>query len=66
LTDGNILGGYASTIDNVPLATGRSADYRDRALFACLNDGELAFNQLRPFGGKCVNEPFGSKKNDHC
>ncbi|OAL43065.1 hypothetical protein IQ07DRAFT_666948 [Pyrenochaeta sp. DS3sAY3a] len=65
---GNLLsqGDYAQTINSALEARNQPTDQRtiQRALFACLVDGEIAFNQLCE--GNCVNEPFGSQKNDHC
>jgi hypothetical protein len=66
LTDSHILGDYASTINIALEAAGQQTDSDtiNRALFACLNDGEIVSTQL--CGGNCYNEAFGTKKNDHC
>lgn len=65
-TDAYLQGDYAQTINSALEARNQPTDQRtiQRALFACLVDGEIAFNQLCE--GNCVNEPFGSQKNDHC
>ena len=66
MIDDLLLGDYASTIRNALSASGKGTDQGtiNRALFACLVDGEIAFTQL--CGGNCVNEPFGTQRNDHC
>ncbi|KAF2134082.1 hypothetical protein P153DRAFT_363083 [Dothidotthia symphoricarpi CBS 119687] len=59
-------GDYTSTIHNALAARGQPTDQGavNKALFACLLDGEIAFTQM--CRGDCINEPFGTQRNDHC